>query len=136
MFVEHVQLRQKARRGQTFGRGVEQRDIATAQALLHRVGFFAAQAGVQKISLNARFVQRTHLVVHQGDEGRHHNRQALPQTLTRNGRDLIAQRFAPAGGHEHQRVTTAHHMFNDGLLMTSESRITKHLAQDVQGIHI
>jgi hypothetical protein len=52
---------------------------------------------------HARLAQPGHLVVHQGDEGRHHH----PQPRPAQGRHLKAQGLAAAGGHQHQAGTTA-----------------------------
>ena len=46
LFMQRIELRQKARRGDALGRGIQQRDLAAAQALFDRVGFFATEAGV------------------------------------------------------------------------------------------
>ena len=50
--------------------------------------------------------------------------------LAHDGRHLVAQRFAAARGHQHQRVSAIHHMANDGLLRTTESLVIKYALQD------
>ena len=135
--MQHVELCQKTRRGQTLRGGIQERGLATAQALLHRIGFFARQTGIQKVCLHTGFVQCAHLVMHEGNQWRDHHRHAVSCALTRNGRHLVTQRFTAARGHQHQGVTTATDMLNNVLLRTSESVVTKHLAQDVArvGVH-
>ena len=54
--IERVELRQKAWRGDALWRGVEQGDVAPAQPLFHRIGFFTTQAGVEKRRLYSGFV--------------------------------------------------------------------------------
>ena len=66
--MQRVELRQKARCGDPLRRRIQQGDVAPAQPLLHRIGFFATQAGVEKGRFHPGFVQRAHLVVHEGDE--------------------------------------------------------------------
>ena len=51
--------------------------------------------------------QLLHLVLHQGDQRRDHHRQPLEDQR----RDLVAQRFAAAGGHDRQRVALVQHVF-------------------------
>jgi len=70
-------------------------------------------------------MQGTDLVVHQRDQRRDHHRDALPGLLARNCRNLVTQRFAAAGGHQHQRVATRHHVLDDRLLRPTELTVAK-----------
>jgi hypothetical protein len=65
-------------------------------------------------------VKRAHLIVHQGNEGRHHNGDAKASVLPCNGWNLIAQAFAATCGHKHQSVLAAGDMFNDVALGPSK----------------
>jgi hypothetical protein len=49
-----------------------------------------------------------------------------------DGRHLVAQAFAAAGGHEHQRVAAGHHMVNDGGLRAAEGVVTEDFLQNRQ----
>ena len=129
-FEQGVELRQKTRRGDPLGGGIQQRDFAAQQALLGLVGLFAAQRGIQKRGTDAGLVQRTHLVVHQRNQRRHHDGDAQPGLLARNGRNLVTQAFATAGGHQHQRVAPRHHMADDGLLWPAKTGVAKNLLQN------
>ena len=80
-------------------------------------------------------MQCTHLVVHERDERRHHDGDAVARTLARNGRNLVAERLAAARGHEHQRIATATHVVNDGFLGATKRAVAKHFAQDLLRIH-
>ena len=114
--VQRVEQGQEARRGHALGRGVQQRDLAAQHALLHRVGLLARQRGIEERGLHAGLVQRADLVVHQRDQRRDHDRHAVAGALARDGRDLVAQRLAAAGGHQHQRVAAGDDMVDDGGL--------------------
>ena len=54
----------------------------------------------------------------------------LPGLLAHDGLHLVAQAFAAARGHQHQRVVALHHVANDGLLRTTELLLTKYVLQD------
>ena len=67
--------------------------------------------------------QGGHLVVHQGDQGRDHHAGAGAA----EGRDLITEGFAAAGGHQHQGRTAGHHMADDLRLGAPKGAIAEHL---------
>ena len=129
-FEQRVHLRQKAPIRHALRRRVQQSDFTAQQAPLDVAGFFAGQGGVEEGGVHARFVQRAHLVVHQRDQRRHHHGDAVPRSLARNGRDLVAKRFAAARGHEHQRIATCGHTVDDGLLRATKGVVAKNFAQD------
>ena len=131
-FVQPVELREKARRRHALRRRVEQCDLAAQQAALDILRLFPIQRGVEKGRRHARLVQRTHLVVHQRDQRRHHHRHAAARTLPRNRGNLVAQRLAAAGGHQHQRVASAGDVLDDGVLMAAELGIAEDLAKDLR----
>ena len=128
--VQAVEQTQKARRGQPLGRGVQQRDGAGLQAQLHVLRLLPIERGVEKSGIDPGLVQRAHLVVHQRNQGRDHDRHAMPGLLAHDGRHLVAQRFAATRGHEHQRVPTAHDMLDDGLLRPAKLRVAKDIVQN------
>ena len=78
-------------------------------------------------------MQRAHLVMHQRDQRRHHDGAAMSQPLPCNRRHLIAQRLATARRHQHQRIATAHHRVDDGLLLSAEGGVAEDLLQDGDG---
>ena len=83
--VQAVEQLQEARRGQPFGRGVEQGDLAARQAPLHIQRLLPVLRGVEEGGLHARLVQRAYLVVHQRDQRRHHDGHALARPLAMAG---------------------------------------------------
>jgi hypothetical protein len=56
--------------------------------------------------------QGIHLVFHQGDEGRYDQRDPGED----QGRKLIAERFSPSGGHNHQGIFSGEDGFEDLFL--------------------
>ena len=128
---QRVELRQKTRRSDALGRGIEQRDVPAQHALLDLVGLFARERGVQKSCADAGLMQGTHLVVHERNEGRNDERHPLPRAVAGNRGDLVAQRLTAARGHEHQSVAATAHMFNDVLLGATKALVAEYFMQDV-----
>ena len=77
-------------------------------------------------------MQRADLVVHQRNQRRDNNRHAVAGVLPCNRRDLVTQRLAAAGGHQHQSVASIDDMVNNGGLWPTKICIAKDLAQDVK----
>ena len=120
-----------ARRVDAFRRGVQQRQLVFEQLLFQRTAFFVRLGRVQKRRRHACLVQRAHLVVHQRNQRRDHDSHAVARVLPHDRRYLVAQRLAPAGGHQHQRVAASDHVINDGLLRAAKAVVTKDRAQDI-----
>ena len=131
--VQRIELGQEARRGHALRRGVQQRDFAAQHALFHGVGLLARQRGVEEFRFDAGLVQRADLVVHQGDQRRHHDGDAVAGALARDGRDLVAQRLAAAGGHQHQGVAAGDDVVDDGRLRTAELLVAEDVVEDGAG---
>ena len=49
--------------------------------------------------------------------------------MAHDGRHLVAQRFAAARGHQHQRVAAATNVLDDGRLLAAEVVVAEDLAQ-------
>ena len=56
------------------------------------------------------------LILHQGNQWGNHNADAIAQ----QGWNLIAQRLAAAGRHQHQGIATARHDIDDLGLLTAK----------------
>ena len=81
------------------------REIEQLEAAVPQIGddvalLGAAQRRVQERGRHARFAQRAHLILHQRDQRRHDDADAVAHER----RDLIAQRLAAARRHQHERV--------------------------------
>ena len=70
------------------------------QAAETRAGFLGAERGIQKRGGDAAGLEGVDLVLHQRDEWRDDDGQALPHER----RQLVAQRLAAARGHDRQHV--------------------------------
>ena len=132
--VQRIQHRQETRRQDALRRRVQQHQPPRAQFALDRRRILAVQRAVQEAGMHAQLFQRADLVVHQRDQRRHHHRHAAPGTVPGDGRHLVAQALAAAGGHQHQRVAAADHMLDDRALVAAEGRVAEDLVQDGQRI--
>ena len=116
---------QAARHVQPFGRHVQQIERAIANRAFDPTGLARRQPGIERGGPHPRLPQRVDLVLHQRDQRRHDN--ADPGAQQR--RQLIAQRFAAAGRHQHDRIAAGDDMLDDLLLLTAEAGITEDAAQ-------
>ena len=131
--VQRVQQAQKARRAHALGRGVQQRQLACQQLTLDVLRLLPVECGIEESRGHARLVQRAHLVVHQRDQGRNHQRHAQPGALAGYGRNLVTKRLAAARGHQHQRVAAGDGVVDHTLLLAAKGVVAEHLAQDGRG---
>ena len=76
--------------------------------------------------------QGIHLILHQGDEWRDDDARAL----THERGNLVAQRLAAAGRHQHQRVAATGNAVDDFSLRAAERRVAEDVAQDLQRLHL
>ena len=86
------------------------------------------ETGIQICRFDAVLVQRIDLILHQCDQRRDHNRGAFAQQR----RNLVAQRFAAAGRHQHQRVAAIDDVLDYGLLFAAKRGIAKNVAKQVE----
>ncbi len=115
-----------ARHHQTLGRDIEEIDRTGADIPLDRRRLWPGERRIEVGGVDAGLAQRVYLVLHQGDERRDHHAKPGPHQRW----DLIAQRLAAAGRHQHQAVTAGKHMPHDRFLLAAERGIAEHLAQD------
>jgi hypothetical protein len=121
---------QAARRQQPLRRDVEQVEVAGEQPPLDLRGFAKRQRRVQHRRVDAGLQQSRDLVAHQRDQRRHHDAAAFAQ----QGRQLVTQRLAAAGRHQHQAVAAIGHVADDFLLRAAKSRQAEHGIQHRQRI--
>ena len=108
--------------GQTFGGDIEQAQTAIIQGLKQFFGFLVGVATGQSAGADAQLAQGAHLVAHQRDQRRDHHR----HPVARQCRQLIAQRLAPARGHDRQHVAALAHGLDDFALAGAEMVETEH----------
>ena len=61
-------------------------------------------------------LQPRHLIRHERDQGRNHHGECAGFVVAGQGRNLVAERLASAGGQNCQNVLPGHCRLNDGLL--------------------
>ena len=122
---ELLQPIEKARAQQPLWRHIKQIQLALLKGPPHGRRLRGFQRGVEGGGPHPGLAQALHLVLHQGDQGRHHH----PHPAAAQGRNLITERFATAGGHQHQGRAATHHVVHDLLLGATEGAVAEHLAQ-------
>jgi hypothetical protein len=90
---------QKPLVAEPLGRDVQQPRSACAQIIVRAEGLVAVQARIEPGCRNAMFGQKVDLVLHQRDQRRDDDRQAVEH----HRGQLVAQAFAAAGGEDSQR---------------------------------
>ena len=121
-FCQH---RLKVGAHQTFGGDIEQAQAALAVGELGATLLATVEVGVEGGGGDAAGAQRLDLVLHQGDQRRDHHRGAGREQRGQ----LIAQRFATAGGHHHHGVAAGHHRLDHLTLAGAEVMVAEVTAQ-------
>ena len=98
------------------GGDVAEVELVAGHFLPDRPALVPAEAGVEHGGPYTALLQGVHLILHQRDEGRHDDAAAGAH----QGRELVADGLAPAGGHHEERVPSLHHPPYNGLLMRTE----------------
>jgi hypothetical protein len=112
--------------GEGFRGHVEQLGDARADVGAHLLGIATGEGAVEEVGhavLPAEAAQQVHLVLHQGDQGAHHDGGALAH----QGGQLVAEALATAGGHDHEGVAAIEHALDDRLLIALELGETEEL---------
>jgi hypothetical protein len=118
-------------------RHVNEVELAFLHTALDGRGLGAAQCGIEKRGAHPQLGQRVDLVLHQRDQRRDHDADAVAE----HRRDLVAQRLAPSGWHQHQRIAAARKLLDRFGLVPAERGVAEHVVEDrksfalvVQGI--
>ena len=112
---------------QALRRDVEQVERSRAGIGLDCPDFGEGECRVEIRGTHSRLQQGVHLVLHQRDERRDDDRDAV----TQQGGNLVAQRLAAAGGHDHQGVAAAGHVPDDRFLLASKRVVSEHAFEDL-----
>ena len=115
---------------QPLGGQVEQVEVAGQEGRLDLAPLVAVLGRVEEPGPHAERGQGAHLVLHQGDERRDDHAGAGAH----QGRDLVAERLAAAGRHEHERVAAAGQVVDDLLLAAPERVVAEDPVQYLQGL--
>jgi hypothetical protein len=108
---------------------VQQVELAPDELLPHQPLLVGILGGVQKAGAHAQRAQRVHLVLHQRDQRRDHHASPGPDQC----RDLVAQRLAAAGRHQHEGVPARDDVLDDLALPAAEIRIAEHAVEHIDG---
>ena len=112
---------------QPFRREVQQVELAGPELLLDHVPGSLVQRRVEEVGAYPELAQRLHLVLHERDQRRDDHPGARPDQR----RNLVAQRLAAAGRHQHERVVAGDHMRDDRFLVAAERLVPENPVQDL-----
>ena len=110
---------------QALGREVQQLQLAVAQSGDDFRLLGAPQRRIQERRSDAGLAQRADLVLHQRDQRRDDDADAVAH----ESRNLIAQRLAAARRHQHERVLPRHGGSDDRFLLAAKIGVAEHVAQ-------
>ena len=106
---------------QALGRDIDEVALAGEQVALDGVALLGRLRRIEKGRLDAGLEQRRDLVLHQRDQRRNDNAGTRAQQCG----DLVAQRFAPARGHQHQAIPASDDVIDNLCLRAAKSRVTE-----------
>ena len=109
---------------------VQQVKLTGDKGVLDQAAGADVLGGIEEAGPDTESAQRVHLILHERDQGRDHHPGPVPD----QGRDLVAQRLAAAGGHQHQRVLAADQVIDDLLLAATEGVVAENPAQHLRGV--
>ncbi len=119
---------QKVAAHQTLRRNVKEIQLALMETAQHLAGLACLEGGVVKVGPHPVFPQGVNLILHQRNQGAHHEADPGPV----QGRDLVTKRFAAAGGHQHKGILTPDQSGDDFLLVLPELAVAEDIAQAVE----
>ena len=112
----------------TLRRHIKQIDLAGQQLLLDGLGLVPLERGVEVGRTDSDGLERGDLIGHERDQrGDDHARAAAQQRG-----DLIAQRLAAAGGHQHHGVPAAGDLLDDLGLLAAERVVPEDGREDLE----
>ncbi len=125
VYVPPLQIGQETGKHQPLRRYVEQAILPVMQPAQSQAGFTCRQRRVEEGGWHAAGLERIHLVLHQGDQRRHHHREARAG----HGRQLEAERFTAACRQQRKHVLAGQRIADDFLLQRSKGSEAKELLQ-------
>ena len=125
-----IQQPQAAIGQQPLGRDVDEVDLAGAHAPLDRSRVGRGQGRIERRRAHAEFVERGDLVRHQRDQRRDDDTDARPQQR----RDLVGERLAAAGRHQHQRVAAGGDMLDHLALEATKAVVAENVLEQGLGL--
>ena len=123
--VPFLQILEKAGQHQPLGGDIEQLELALVEPAQAGPGKAGGEGRIQKGGGHAGGLQGIHLILHQGDQRRHHHGEPGPD----EGGELKTERFAAARRQHGDDVAAAQGVADDGLLQGAEGAEPEHLLQ-------
>ena len=130
--LHRLQQVQGALLQQTLGGDIEQIQRAGPEGLLNLQDRIVVESGVQELGLYTQALEGVHLILHQGDQRRHHHAAAC----SRNCRYLIANTLAATGGHQGEGIAAGNDRVNDLPLQGSEALVAEDVIEYVEWVHL
>ena len=118
----------RGRNAEPLGREVEQVELAGEEERLDHPAFVEVLRGVEEARADAERGERVDLVLHERDQRGDDDADARAHQR----RDLVAERLAAAGRHEHDRVAARADVVDDLRLLAAEVVVAEHAPQDVE----
>ena len=129
--VQRLELGEHARRGDALGRGVEEDQAAAHHLALDPRRRLAVERRVEEGGVDAGFLERRDLVLHQRDQRADDDGDAVAGAVADDRRHLVAQALAAAGRHQDERVAAGADVLDDLFLRAAEGGVAEHLAEDL-----
>ena len=126
--VEVVQEMAEPGQGQPLRGRVQNFDLPPEDLALHPFDLRRRKGTVDEPGGDAIGVQRVHLVLHEGDQRRYDQSEAVKD----QGRQLVAEGLAAAGGHQHQAVPAGQDVPDDVRLERAKAVVPEPRLEDSQ----
>jgi hypothetical protein len=114
--IEASQELEEPLREESLGSNVEKIEAGGPQVAVDLARLVVRQVRVEARGVDPELAQRRHLIMHQRDQGAHHDSDAVPQ----DRRYLIAQRLPAAGRHDDESVPASEHPSDDLFLVSAK----------------
>ncbi len=115
---------------EALGRHVEEAILVAPQAAETLARVVGVEGGVEERGLDAVRLEGVDLVLHQGDEGRDDEGEALAE----DGGELEAQRLPSPGGQQGEDIATGQSRGHDVFLIGPEARIAEGVLERLQSL--
>jgi len=119
------------RDAEALGREVEKIQFTSPIRVFDATALFGGLGGVEELCTGAHGGQGIHLILHQSDQRGNDNAGAL----TNKCGNLVTQRLAATGRHEHKGITTLHDRLDNLALLPPERVVTERGLKNRLGRH-
>ena len=119
---------QRSALGEPLGSDVEEVQLALYKCALHIGCGGRIEGGIEKAGPHPQLAHGVNLILHQRNQRGDHNTAAGPDQC----RDLIAQRFSAARGHQYECVISLDDRLNNRFLGAAKAGVTEGLLENVE----